>query len=129
MWNPPESVHVCRGRIRGRQLCELCFTYIEEGQRYSRRIWRPPGAGRRWLEAFYEHVNAHDCPQEEREHELEELQTEPVSVGLALVFKQVVVIALDVAGKPFVDTKSILTVEAVTEAEDPYPDDDEYIPF
>ena len=25
MWNPPESVHVCRGRIRGRQMCELCY--------------------------------------------------------------------------------------------------------
>lgn len=129
MWNPPESVHVCRGRIRGRQVCERCYTYIEAGQRYYRRIWRPPGPGRRRLEAFYEHADARDCPEEAWEHETEETMTSSIAIALSLVIKQVEVIALDVAGNPFTEVQSILTLEAVTEAEELYPDDDEDIPF
>lgn len=127
MWFSPESVHRCRGRIRGNQLCEHCMTPIEPGQPYHRQVWRPNKRSR--LHALLYHLDARDCPEEEFLALDRDLEAEPVALSLQLVLKQVEVIALDVTGKSFVDTKSILTVEAVTEAEDAYPDYDEDIPF
>lgn len=103
------------------------MTRIERGQYYRRQVWRPNKRSR--LHALLYHLNARDCPEEERLSLEHDLEAEPAVVSLQLVLKQVEVIALDVAGKPFVDTKSVLTVEAVTEAEEPYADDDEDIPF
>ena len=102
------------------------MTPIERGQHYRRQVWRPNKRSR--LHALLYHLNARDCPEEEWAYEDEELMATPIA--LALVLKQVEVIALDVADNPFVEVQSILTVETVSEPEAPYPgDDDDDIPF
>ncbi len=89
-------------RARKEHLCDYCGEYILPGQMYSRYVWVP---GRGTIHVIKEHLRP-SCP----DNEFDMAPPEPVEFGvpmaLALVTKQVVMIARN--GETVVENKTVL---------------------
>lgn len=112
MWNSPESVHVYRGRGYP-HLCNRCFTQLEEGQAYRRRVWRPHR--KQELVVMVEHDDERDCPWEEFELMMvgEPVEVE-VAVGIKMVISSRMVAKVAINGETVF--QSIPYIETITAA-------------
>lgn len=131
MWISPSRTHVA-GRRGPRQVCNYCFSPIECGQRYHRRVERVTKRGRRHLFVSIEHANPSECPIFDHEPYLTHSGTE-VSVAYEMVYVARQVEVLNVDGKSFTETEFVLEPRPVTMTEvkpESYDCDyDEEIPF
>lgn len=119
-------------KARREHFCDRCFTWIQPGEIYERKMWVPKHGT--WF-VMKEHVNPW-CPEEALEFALygEPVQAEVVSLRLAVTYKAVIIQLVDGSTETkFVPHATFIGETAPDDSRDDYPDagynGDDDIPF
>ena len=90
-------------KARKGHFCDYCFSSIEPGETYTRKVWVPQ---RGTFHVMKEHALPSKCPENEFGPQAHQEQALAVPIALALTTKQVVLVAQN--GEPIIENRTVI---------------------